>query len=54
MGNLNLGALKPKKVAVSKKLGGSYEGRKFATQGSFGAKQGKNISLPKGNPPINR
>ena len=52
--NLKLGALKPKKVAVEKKLGGSYENMKFATSGSFGAKQGKNISLPKGNPLINK
>jgi hypothetical protein len=49
MGNLNLGALKPEKVKEDKK------GKKDLAKGpSFGNTNGKSISLPKGNPAINK
>jgi len=56
MGLLKLGDLKKSKVRTSKTgLGQKFEDRKLSKDTeSFGVKTGKGISLPKGNPPINK
>ena len=55
MGLLNLGSLKQSKVSSQKKnMEAKYESKSLDKGPSFGLKQGKSISLPKGNPPINR
>ena len=55
MGNLSLGSLKPKKVvSQTKPMEAKYENKNLVKGPAFGAKSGKSMPLPKGNPPINR
>ena len=56
MGLLNLGNLKKSKVKTHKEHTGQSHADKALAQdpAKFGLKQGKGISLPKGNPPINK
>ena len=54
--SLQLGSLKKSKVEKQKmNMGAEYQKKDLAQSSeSFGLKQGKSISLPKGNPPINK
>lgn len=51
----NLGNLKPHKVASQNKpMQAKYENKNLEKGSAFGAKPGKSMPLPKGNPAINK